>query len=82
VSPRGGDREVDRRVNRGEPKLDHRFAELLDAACAPILPNRLFECPRTRQISALRGPASAAPAFATIFISRRGPKAVTRRARH
>src|SRR6266478_1769022 len=34
VSPQGCDRDVDRRADRGELKLDHRFAELLDAARA------------------------------------------------
>src|SRR3981189_1158816 len=34
VSPTGGDRDGDRGANRGELKLDRRFAELLDAACS------------------------------------------------
>src|SRR5712672_929505 len=34
VSPQGGDRDVDRCANRRELKLDHCFAELLDAACS------------------------------------------------
>src|SRR5882724_66818 len=35
VSPQGGDRDVDRRADGGELKLDHGFAELLHAARAP-----------------------------------------------
>src|ERR1700730_7324101 len=35
VSPQGCYRDVDRRANRGDLKLDHRLAELPAAACAP-----------------------------------------------